>query len=90
MDNKNLLDLLYRMNGQEEWRIQMLPLQILFLTAWPVIDMRVRCKSQGIGYPPGIPQDITKVVELDIVSPKQKQSLCIELFALNFSCPQAF
>ncbi|KAI8534022.1 hypothetical protein RHMOL_Rhmol10G0055900 [Rhododendron molle] len=53
--------------NEEEWRIQMLPLQILFLTAWPVIDMRVRCKSQGIGYPPGIPQDISKVVELDII-----------------------
>ncbi|KAG5527582.1 hypothetical protein RHGRI_028481 [Rhododendron griersonianum] len=37
-------------------------------TAVPtIIDMRVRCKSQGIGYPPGIPQDITKVVELDII-----------------------
>ncbi|XP_058187238.1 uncharacterized protein LOC131304131 [Rhododendron vialii] len=53
--------------NEEEWRIQMLPLQILFLTAWPVIDMRVRCKSQGIGYPAGIPQDISKVVELDII-----------------------
>ncbi|KAF7129347.1 hypothetical protein RHSIM_Rhsim10G0035900 [Rhododendron simsii] len=53
--------------NEEEWRIEMLPLQILLLTAWPVIDMRVRCKSQGIGYPPGIPQDISKVVELDII-----------------------
>ncbi|KAG5527583.1 hypothetical protein RHGRI_028482 [Rhododendron griersonianum] len=52
--------------NEEEWRIQMVPLQFLFLTARPVIYMRLRHRSRGIGYPPGIPRDITKVVELDI------------------------
>lgn len=53
---------------QEEWRIHMLPIQFLFLTVLPVIDMRLQCKSQGIGYPPGVPTDVSKVLELDIVS----------------------
>ncbi|GFY87019.1 hypothetical protein Acr_05g0006580 [Actinidia rufa] len=51
----------------EEWRIQMLPIQFLFLTVWPVIDMKLKCKSQGLDYPPQIPQHITKLVELDII-----------------------
>ncbi|GER45828.1 hypothetical protein STAS_22827 [Striga asiatica] len=32
-----------------------------------VIDMRLRCRTQGMGYPQGVPRDITKVLELDIV-----------------------
>ncbi|KAK3212522.1 hypothetical protein Dsin_017228 [Dipteronia sinensis] len=50
---------------QEEWRIQMLPIEFLFLTVWPVVDMRLRCK-RGRDYPPQVPLDITKVLELDI------------------------
>ncbi|PSS30468.1 Protein of unknown function DUF1997 protein [Actinidia chinensis var. chinensis] len=53
--------------NEEEWRIQMLPIQFLFLTVWPVIDMKLKCKSQGLDYPPQIPQHITKLVELDII-----------------------
>lgn len=45
----------------------MLPIQFLFLSALPVVDMRLRCKSKGIGYPPGVPTDVSKVLELDIV-----------------------
>lgn len=52
---------------QDEWRIQMLPIKFLFLAVWPVIDMRLRCKSTGRDYPPQIPQDVSKVLELDIV-----------------------
>lgn len=54
--------------SEELWRIQMLPIQFLFLTVWPVVDMKLKCKSRGEDYPPGVPQDITKVLELDIVS----------------------
>lgn len=53
--------------NEEEWRIHMLPIQFLFLTVLPVIDMRLQCKSQGIGYPPGVPTDVSKVLELDII-----------------------
>ncbi|XP_071912588.1 uncharacterized protein [Coffea arabica] len=57
---------LYELPG-EEWRINMLPIDFLFQTVKPVIDMRVRCKSQGVEYPPEVPNDITKVVELEII-----------------------
>ncbi|KAL4367473.1 hypothetical protein GQ457_05G010030 [Hibiscus cannabinus] len=52
--------------NQDEWRIQMLPLQLLVLTVWPVVDLRLRCKSGGRDYPQEVPRDITKVLELDI------------------------
>ncbi|CAM8944775.1 unnamed protein product [Rhodiola kirilowii] len=53
--------------NEEDWRIQMLPIQFMFLTVWPVIDMRLRCKSKCTDYPPGIPNEITKVLELNII-----------------------
>ncbi|KAL8475733.1 hypothetical protein ACS0TY_028406 [Phlomoides rotata] len=53
--------------NEEEWRVHMLPIEFLFLTVSPVIDMRLRCKSSGMGYPPGVPRDISKVLELDII-----------------------
>ncbi|XP_057769558.1 uncharacterized protein LOC130989593 [Salvia miltiorrhiza] len=53
--------------NEEEWRVQMLPIEFLFLTVSPVVDMRLRCKSSGIGYPPGVPCDISKVIDLEIV-----------------------
>ncbi|PPD82295.1 hypothetical protein GOBAR_DD20765 [Gossypium barbadense] len=52
--------------NQDEWRIRMLPLQLLVLNVWPVVDLRLRCKSGGRDYPPEVPHDITKVLELDI------------------------
>ncbi|KAL0013982.1 hypothetical protein SO802_001051 [Lithocarpus litseifolius] len=51
--------------NEDEWRIQMPPLQILFLTVWPIIDMRLTCKSNGKEYPPEVPCEITKVLELE-------------------------
>lgn len=53
----------------------MLPINFLFLTVWPVVDMRLRCKSGGRDYPPEIPQEITKVLQLDIVSYKDIYAL---------------
>ncbi|CAH9099517.1 unnamed protein product [Cuscuta epithymum] len=53
--------------NEEEWRIHMLPIQFLFLSALPVVDMRLRCKSKGIAYPPEVPTDVSKVLELDII-----------------------
>lgn len=46
----------------------MLPIQFLYATVVPVVDIRLRCKSDGRDYPDGVPPDITKVLELDIVS----------------------
>ncbi|CAA0828399.1 Protein of unknown function (DUF1997 [Striga hermonthica] len=56
-----------RQLNEEKWRVHMLPIEFLFLTVSPVIDMRLRCRTQGMGYPQGVPRDITKVLELDIV-----------------------
>ncbi|XP_018511570.1 uncharacterized protein LOC103849504 isoform X3 [Brassica rapa] len=52
---------------QEEWRIHMSPINFLFLTARPVVDMRIRCKSNGQDYPPDVPLDITRVLELNMM-----------------------
>ncbi|XP_010441068.1 PREDICTED: uncharacterized protein LOC104724305 [Camelina sativa] len=57
----------HRLN-EEEWRIQMLPIKFFFLTAWPVVVMRIRCKSNGQDYPSGIPLDTTKVLELNMTT----------------------
>ncbi|KAG8384672.1 hypothetical protein BUALT_Bualt04G0142400 [Buddleja alternifolia] len=53
--------------NEEEWRVHMLPIEFLFLTVFPVIDMRLRCKSSGTEFPSGVPRDISKVLELDII-----------------------
>lgn len=45
----------------------MLPINFLFLTVLPVVDMRLRSKSGGRDYPPEVPINITKVLELNIV-----------------------
>lgn len=45
----------------------MLPINFLFLTVKPVVDMRLKCKSEGIDYPPEVPKYITKVLELEII-----------------------
>ncbi|CAI0420265.1 unnamed protein product [Linum tenue] len=49
--------------NEEEWRIQMLPINFVFLTVWPTVDARLRCIAGGRDYPP----QITKVMELQIV-----------------------
>lgn len=67
---------------QEEWRIQMLPIKFFFLTACPVVVMRIRCKSNGQDYPSDVPLDITKVLELNMVrlsheSQSHKPDFCL-------------
>ncbi|KAK4604139.1 hypothetical protein RGQ29_012592 [Quercus rubra] len=52
--------------SEDEWRIQLPPLQFLFLTVQPIIDMRLRCKSKGKDYPSAVPCEITKVLELEM------------------------
>ncbi|KAF8109363.1 hypothetical protein N665_0097s0017 [Sinapis alba] len=56
----------YRLN-EEEWRIHMSPINFLFLTAWPVVNMRFRCKSNGQDNPSDVHLDITKVLELKMM-----------------------
>ncbi|EPS65082.1 hypothetical protein M569_09700 [Genlisea aurea] len=53
--------------NEEEWRVHMLPIQFIFLAASPVVDMRLRCKTDAAEYPVGIPREASKVLELHIV-----------------------
>ena len=46
----------------------MTPIQALFLTCQPVIDIAARCISDGEDYPPEIPGHVTKLLEVKIVS----------------------
>ncbi|KAL6009068.1 hypothetical protein ACLOJK_022295 [Asimina triloba] len=55
--------------NDEEWRIQMLPLYFLFLSVRPLIDMRLRYKTEGKDYPPRVPLNVTRVLELEVVTP---------------------
>ncbi|GAB2216742.1 hypothetical protein Droror1_Dr00024521 [Drosera rotundifolia] len=52
--------------SEDEWRIHMLPIDFLFLTVWPVTDMKLSSKSGGHDYPPGVPSHISRVLELDL------------------------
>ncbi|XP_006338423.1 uncharacterized protein [Solanum tuberosum] len=52
--------------NEEEWRIQMEPIGFLFLTAWPVVNMRLRCKTKGKEYPSGVPNHTSMVLEFKI------------------------
>ncbi|KAL4197934.1 hypothetical protein AMTRI_Chr04g190740 [Amborella trichopoda] len=51
--------------NHEEWRIQMLPIHFVFLTANPVVDMRLKCETDVNRYPPGVPSTIPKVLTLE-------------------------
>lgn len=63
----------------------MLPLQLLFMTANPVVVMRLRSKSEGKGNPPGVPQDATSFVELQAVRERNKIMLHEHLVRHFFS-----
>ncbi|XP_049346430.1 uncharacterized protein LOC125810977 [Solanum verrucosum] len=52
--------------NEEEWRIQMEPIGFLFLTAWPVVNLRLRCKTKGNEYPSGVPNHTSMVLEFKI------------------------
>ena len=53
---------------QSEKRIEMPPMNFLFLAMRLVVDVKLRCKSGGEDYPFGVPHAITKLLQLDIVS----------------------
>ncbi|XP_020257265.1 uncharacterized protein LOC109833851 isoform X2 [Asparagus officinalis] len=50
--------------NDEEWRIQMLPVSFLFASVNPIVDMRLRCKTNGKEYPPSVPVNVTRILEL--------------------------
>ncbi|XP_048433606.1 uncharacterized protein LOC125474214 [Pyrus x bretschneideri] len=54
--------------NEEEWRIHMPAMQVLFLSVYLALYVKLRCKSMGKDYPPHVPHHISKILELDIVS----------------------
>ncbi|KAK4712424.1 hypothetical protein R3W88_006937 [Solanum pinnatisectum] len=52
--------------NEEEWRIRMEPIGFLLLTAWPVVNMRLRCKTNAKEYPSAVPTHTSMVLEFKI------------------------
>nr|GMC62183.1 uncharacterized protein LOC109180393 [Ipomoea batatas] len=61
--------------NEEEWRIYMAPIDFMFLSATPVVHMRLRCKTKGMGYPSGIPANTSKLLELKVVKSELRGDL---------------
>uniref|UniRef100_A0A0D3FEA8 DUF1997 domain-containing protein n=2 Tax=Oryza TaxID=4527 RepID=A0A0D3FEA8_9ORYZ len=55
---------------QEEWSVQLLPIQFLFLSASPVIVMRFVSKSGGKEYPPHVPVKATSLLLMEVTDYK--------------------
>ncbi|GLJ51127.1 hypothetical protein SUGI_1088370 [Cryptomeria japonica] len=51
--------------NDDEWRIHMLPIEFLFVSAYPVIDMSIVLKEPGQGFPDGIAKSVKKVITLE-------------------------
>ncbi|XP_022631944.1 uncharacterized protein LOC111240685 [Vigna radiata var. radiata] len=54
--------------NEEEWRVKMTPMEVLFLKCHPVIHIIAKCKSEVHEYPPQVPHHVTKFLEVQIVS----------------------
>ncbi|KAB2610281.1 hypothetical protein D8674_018313 [Pyrus ussuriensis x Pyrus communis] len=53
----------------EEWRIHMPAMQVLFLSVYLALYVKLRCKYMREDYPPHhVPHHISKILELDILS----------------------
>ncbi|XP_040371476.1 uncharacterized protein LOC112189595 [Rosa chinensis] len=52
--------------SKEEWRIQIPTMQVLFLSIYFAMYIKLRFKSMGKDYPPHVPQHIAKITELEI------------------------
>lgn len=56
--------------NDEEWSVQLLPIQFLFLSASPVIVMRFVSKSGGKEYPPNVPVHATSLLLMEVTDYK--------------------
>ncbi|XP_038891182.1 uncharacterized protein LOC120080556 [Benincasa hispida] len=54
--------------NQEEWRIEMPKIELLFLKIWPTVDIKITCKTNGEAYPSDVPHYITKVLLLEMTN----------------------
>ncbi|VAI09284.1 unnamed protein product [Triticum turgidum subsp. durum] len=58
--------------NDEEWRVQLVPIQFLFLSACPVIAVRFVSRSGGVGYPPHVPVHATSLLLMEVTDYKLK------------------
>ncbi|KAF8667824.1 hypothetical protein HU200_052636 [Digitaria exilis] len=56
--------------NDEEWSVQLVPIQFLFLSASPVIVMRFVRKSGGKEYPPNVPIHATSLLLMEVTDYK--------------------
>ncbi|TVU48263.1 hypothetical protein EJB05_07893 [Eragrostis curvula] len=56
--------------NDEEWSVQLLPIQFLFLSASPVIVMRFVSKSGGKEYPPNVPVHASSLLLMEVTDYK--------------------
>ncbi|KAL5209504.1 hypothetical protein ABZP36_005127 [Zizania latifolia] len=56
--------------SDEEWSVQLLPIQFLFLSASPVIVMRFVSKSDGKEYPPHVPVKASSLLLMEVTDYK--------------------
>ncbi|KAE8787098.1 hypothetical protein D1007_38975 [Hordeum vulgare] len=52
--------------NDEEWSVQLVPIQFLFLSACPVIAVRFVSRSGGKGYPPHVPVHATSLLLMEV------------------------
>ncbi|KAM3315592.1 hypothetical protein ACQJBY_033998 [Aegilops geniculata] len=58
--------------NDEEWSVQLVPIQFLFLSACPVIAVRFVSRSGGEGYPPHVPVHATSLLLMEVTDYKLK------------------
>lgn len=70
---------------QEEWSVQLLPIQFLFLSASPVIVMRFVSKSGGKEYPPHVPVKATSLLLMEVVTIRRPFYFSLPAFSVRES-----
>lgn len=68
---------------QEEWSVQLLPIQFLFLSASPVIVMRFVSKSGGKEYPPHVPVKATSLLLMEVVTIRRPFYFSLPAFSVR-------
>ncbi|XP_037419671.1 uncharacterized protein LOC119284628 [Triticum dicoccoides] len=58
--------------NDEEWSVQLVPIQFMFLSACPVIAVRFVSRSGGEGYPPHVPVHATSLLLMEVTDYKLK------------------
>ncbi|KAF1877428.1 hypothetical protein Lal_00040143 [Lupinus albus] len=69
--------------NEEEWKVNMTPVEALFLTCQPVIYLAATCISDAQNYPPEVSKNVTNLFEVQITK-CEFQKLPVEYVPKNF------